>query len=177
MFIGALSKLAPTMRKCCEVLFALQRMQTSQQPFMFWQCLARFHSPLNVAFPLVQWADVHSLLAQQNYLLTQNQFPLWYLKFCPVATESNVANWKVQWLVFLGFFSALLRAEDYFTHNKPSFLLFTSDNNIPAPNCYFCWKFQQKQFCQALRKRIPESQKRENLQWSEDYGDFLLHLI
>lgn len=82
MFIGASSKSAPTLIKCCEALFALQRMEISQQPFMFWQCLARLHSPMSVASSLVQWvvSDVHSLLAQQKYLLTLNQFLLWHLK-------------------------------------------------------------------------------------------------
>lgn len=78
MFIGAISKSAPTLRKCCQDLFALQRMGISQQPFMFWQRLARLHSPMSVASSLVQWAvsDVHGLLARK-YLFSLNQFLLW----------------------------------------------------------------------------------------------------
>lgn len=147
MFIGAISKSALTLRKCCEDRFALQRIEISQQPFMFWQCLARLHSPLSVVSSLVQWAisDVHSLLAQQKHLLTQNQFLLWYLNFCPVAIESNMANWKVQWLFFGGFFSTVKSRRLFYSQHvfHPSLYLWQQCSCSKLLS-YFCWKFQEK---------------------------------
>lgn len=147
MFIGAISKSALTLRKCCKDLFALQRMEISQQPFMFWQCLARLHSPVSVASSLVQWAvsDVHGLLAQQKDLLTQNQFLLWYLKFCPVAIESSVANWNIQWLT--AFFVSTVKSMRLFysQHAFHPCLYLWQQHSCSKPLSYFCWEFQQKE--------------------------------
>lgn len=120
MFMGSISESASTLMMCWHDLFALQRMEVSQQLSMSWQWLPRLHSPVRIASSLVQcsfWCAQPTSVAEVSAHSES--------VFLVIPKSRDTEESPIQWLTAL-IFRNVKSIRLFYSHDAfhPSLLLF-----------------------------------------------------